>query len=55
MLRLFLKVFFFILSKLNKFLLPSMIGKDIQQFNKVQFGILGFKYWVTKNYLKYRK
>jgi len=32
-----------------------MAGRDIQNFNKFQFAILGFKYWVTKNYLKYRK
>ena len=53
--RRFLKIFFFLLSKFNKFFLPNMVGKDIQNFNKLQFVILGFKYWVTKNYLKHRK
>ena len=50
-----LKTFFWFLSNLNKFLLPRLSGKDMSKFNKFQFLILGFKYWVTKNYLKYRK
>ena len=35
--------------------ISSLSGKKMQDFNKIQFLILGFKYWVTKNYLIYRK
>jgi hypothetical protein len=53
--RVVLCVFFYFLSICNKFFLPSLSGKKMQDFNKIQFAILGFKYWVTKNYLIYRK
>ena len=48
-------VFFLVLSVFNKIFLPTLSGKNMQNFNKFQFIILGFKYWVTKNYLNYRK
>ena len=48
-------MFFLFLSVFNKIFLPKLSGKNMQDFNKFQFIILGFKYWVTKNYLHYRK
>ena len=50
-----LRLFFSFLSKINKFFLPTLSGKNMSSFNKFQFVILGYKYWVTKNYLNYRK
>ena len=55
MLKYVLRVFFLILSVFNQLFLPKLSGKKMQDFNKFQFGVLGFKYWVTKNYLNYRK
>ena len=55
MLRVVLCSFFKILSFLNQIFLPRFSGKNLQNFNVFQIGILGYKYWVTKNYLKYRK
>ena len=49
------RLVFLVLSYFNKFFLPSLSGKEMQKFNKFQFLILAFKYWVTKNYLNYRK
>ena len=47
--------FFCILSFLNKIFLPKLYKHKMENFNKFQFMILGFKYWVTKNYLKHKK
>ena len=47
--------FFFLLSKLNKFFLPKLSIKHITQLSKFEKLILGYKYWVTKNFLKYKK
>mgnify|MGYP001187022932 FL=1 len=55
MLKSVLRIFFLILSVFNHIFLPKLSGKNMQDFNKFQFGVLGFKYWVTKNYLNYRK
>ena len=55
MLKPVLHVLFLILSVFNKIFLPKLSGKNMRDFNKFQFIILGFKYWVTKNYLNYRK
>ena len=55
MLKFVLYGFFSFLSFLNQIFLPRFSGKKLQNFNVFQIGILGYKYWVTKNYLKYRK
>tara|TARA_B100001142_G_C14349095_1_gene661417 strand:+ start:18506 stop:18673 length:168 start_codon:yes stop_codon:yes gene_type:complete len=55
MLKLLFYIFFSGLSSLNQIFLPRFSGKNLQNFNAFQIGILGYKYWVTKNYLKYRK
>ena len=55
MLKIFFRIFFLTLSLFNKHCLPALSGKKMQDFNKFQFLVLGFKYWVTKNYLKYNK
>ena len=47
--------FFFFLSLINKFFLPKLYKYKMQNFNKFQFVLLGYKYWVTKNYLKHKK
>lgn len=55
MFKILLRILFLLLSLFSKLLLPTLTGKDMQKFTKFQFAILGFKYWVTKNYLKYKK
>lgn len=39
------------LSKINKLLLPSMIGKDLSKLSKLQKVLILYRYWVTKNTL----
>ena len=46
---------FYFLSFINKLLLPKLYKYKMQNFKKHQFLILGYKYWVTKNFLKYKK
>ena len=47
--------FFLLLSIFNKIFLPKLYKYKMQDFSKYQFILLGFKYWVTKNYLKHKK
>ena len=47
--------FFLILSKLNKVFLPKLSRKHITKLSGLEKLILGYKYWVTKEYLKYKK
>lgn len=47
--------FFLFLSKLNKVFLPKLSTKHITKLNNFEKLILGYKYWVTKKYLKYKK
>lgn len=55
MLKTLLYIVFLFLSRFNKYCLPSLSGKTMSRFTKMQFALLGFKYWVTKNYFIYRK
>ena len=45
------KLFFKILAKLNKLMMPSLYKKDIGKLKSYEKVILGYRYWVTKNSL----
>ncbi|WP_304142116.1 SsrA-binding protein [Mesoflavibacter zeaxanthinifaciens] len=47
------KIFFKLLAKLNKLILPSYTkqGLDLSKASKLQLAILGWKLYVTKNAL----
>ena len=40
---------------LNREIGPSLYKHKMQDFKSYHFMILGYKYWVTKNFLKYKK
>ena len=42
-------LFFQLLAKLNKLLLPSLYKKDIKTLKIWEIGIIAYRYWVTKN------
>ena len=45
------KLFFKILAKVNKLIIPSLYKKDIRKLKSYEKVILGYRYWVTKNSL----
>ena len=45
------KLFFKILAKVNKLIIPSLYNKDIGKLKNYEKVILVYKYWVTKNSL----
>jgi hypothetical protein len=45
------KLFFKILAKVNKLVIPSLYKKDIVKLKSYEKVILGYRYWVTKNSL----
>ncbi len=45
------KLFFKILAKVNKLVIPSLYKKDIGKLKSYERVILGYRYWVTKNSL----
>ncbi len=45
------KLFFKILAKVNKLIIPSLYKKDIGKLKRYEKVILGYRYWVTKNIL----
>ena len=45
------KLFFKILAKFNKLVIPSLYKKDIGKLKSYEKVILGYRYWVTKNSL----
>ena len=45
------KLFFKILAKVNKLVIPSLYKKDIGKLKSYEKVILGYRYWVTKNSL----
>ena len=45
------KLFFKILAKVNKLIIPSLYKKDIGNLKSYEKVILGYRYWVTKNSL----
>ena len=47
--------FFSFLNKINNILLPKLSKKHITKLSTIEKIILGYKYWVTKKYLKYKK
>lgn len=49
------KMLFNALAKLNKWLLPSMAGKDLSRLTKMEKVIIGWRYFVTKNALDQKK
>ena len=48
-----MKIIFKILAKINKILLPSMTKKGVDPIkaSKLQFFIIGWRYYITKNSL----
>jgi len=45
------RLFFKILAKVNKLVIPSLYKKDIGKLKSYEKVILGYRYWVTKNSL----
>lgn len=45
------KLFFKTLSTVNKKVLPSYIKKDLTRLSPMQKAVVGYRLWVTKNYL----
>lgn len=45
------RLFFKILAKVNKLIIPSIYKKHIGKLNSYEKLILGYRYWVTKNSL----
>ena len=45
------KVFFKVLSKLNKVLLPSVSKLNVNKLSKTDKLLVAYKYWVTLNVL----
>ena len=45
------KLFFKLLAKVNKLIIPSLYKKDIGKLKSYEKVILGYRYWVTKNSL----
>lgn len=44
------RIFFKLLSYLNKKILPSYRHRNLEELSKLEMLIIGYKYWVTKNY-----
>jgi hypothetical protein len=45
------KIFFQVLARLNKWVLPRYSKRDITRLSKLDKAIVGYRYWVTKNAL----
>ena len=45
------RLFFKILAKFNKLIMPPLYKKDIGKLKSYEKVILGYRYWVTKNSL----
>ena len=45
------KLFFKMLAKVNKLVIPSLYKKNIGELKSYEKVILGYRYWVTKNSL----
>ena len=45
------KLFFKLLARINKLILPSLYKKDISKLKAYEKVMLGYRYWVTKNAL----
>jgi len=49
------RTFFKILSEVNKKILPSYIYKDLTKLSTLDKAFIGYRIWVTKNYLDLKK
>ena len=45
------KLFFKVLAKVNKFIIPTMLHKDLSRLNSLEKLVIAYRYWVTKNSL----
>lgn len=45
------KLFFKVLAKINKFIMPSMLHKDLSRLKIFDKVVITYRYWVTKNSL----
>jgi hypothetical protein len=43
------RMVFKILSRINRYIFPSMYKKDIKKLKKWEMLIVAYRYWVTKN------
>ncbi|MEJ0057199.1 MAG: hypothetical protein WDN75_17020 [Bacteroidota bacterium] len=46
------KLFFKVLSRLNKWVLPSVSKLDMNKLSKANKALIAYKYWVTINVLE---
>jgi len=47
-----IRLFFVMVAKMNKILLPRYSHRDLTKLSKTDKIIIGYRYWVTKNSLK---
>ena len=47
-----IRLFYSLLAKINKVLLPRYSHRDLNKLSKTDKMIIGYRYWVTKNSLK---
>ena len=45
------KIFFKVMAKINKLILPRMSKRDITRLSKTEKAVVAFRYWVTLNAL----
>ena len=45
------KLFFKVLAKINKLIIPTMLHKDLSRLNSLEKLVIAYRYWVTKNSL----
>jgi len=45
------KLFFKVLAKINKIILPTMLHKDLNRLKMFEKVVVAYRYWVTKNSL----
>ena len=43
---------FVFLAKINKLILPRYSHKDLNKLSKMDYAVIGYRYWVTINSLK---
>lgn len=45
------RLFFTVLGRINKLILPTMFHKDLRKLNVLDKLVIAYRYWVTKNSL----
>ena len=45
------KLFFIVLAKINKIIIPTMLHKDLSRLKMFDKLVITYRYWVTKNSL----